>query len=185
MTSVATAQPLTWVKSSTGTYPQVQTKAEGTSEIFVKGDLLIYDLSENGMVRVGHSSGVPTNPAVYGIALSDSTGTAGSPIDVLIPTLSDIFSATLGTSETVLEAPDQDNVGERAGLILMDTNNNSVWAVDSGTATHVSIVAIHPQDLARLGGAPGDATTPTMAAGDRVLFRFISAVLDDTNIQIA
>lgn len=177
-TSVSTAQPIKWVGNANGSPGRFVTKAEGTSETFAKGDLVVYDISENGVVGLTASNGVPDAVEFLGIAQEAASGTAGTPIEIQIPRHDDLFTATLCSGEDTLVAPDQDNVGQLGGLIKMDSNNNSVYAVDEGTATHVKIEGINGQDLTRLGGSPGDATTPTMAAGDRVVFRFLAAALD-------
>jgi hypothetical protein len=172
-----------WVGSKSGSNPRVIPRSEGTSETFAIGDLVIQDESENGVVGLANTSGVPDAQTFLGIALRAASGTAGTVIPVLIPDPDDYFSAVLASAEGTLVAPDQDHVGDLAGLILMNSANDSVYAVDTGNTNWVKIIEVHRQDIATRGGDPGDATTPTMSTGDRVVFRFLGAVIDSDASQ--
>lgn len=154
------------------TYP------EGTSETFARGDLVIYDESEDGVVGLTACNGVPDSAIFGGISLAAASGTAGDPVDVLVPQAGDVFSAILASANDTATAPVTDDRLATYGLIKMNSDNNDVYAVDSGNTTWVICLGPDPRDLARVGGSISDATISTsLAAGDRVLFRFREDIL--------
>lgn len=176
-------QPLKWVGNEKGTPAHVETYAEGTSESFIKGDLVIYDRSENGVVALTATSGVPDTVAFLGIALEDATTTAGSPIDVLIPNHDDIFSAVLCSAQNTLVAPDHDNIGQLYSLVKNSGSLSNVYGVvEGGTDDFVKIIRLDPQDQARQGIDPW-AATQTGTAGDRVYFKFLATAIDSSGTQ--
>jgi hypothetical protein len=140
------------------------------------------DRSENGLVALANTSGVPTSQAFYGIALEDASTTAGTQIDVLIPQPGDVFVASLASAEDTFVAPDVDNVGGAYGLILMDSDNSTVFAVDEANTNWVIVEEIYQPDITKRSGQVG-ASYPTMSEGDRVVFRFLNSVLDTSGSQ--
>jgi len=176
-------QPLRWVGNENGTPAHVVTYAEGTSESFIKGDLVIYDRSENGIVSLTATSGVPDSVAFIGIALEDASGTAATPIDVLIPNSDDIFSAILCSAQNTPVAPDHDNIGQLYSLVKQSGSLDNVYAVlEGGTDDWVKVTRLDPQDQARQGIDPW-AATQTGSSGDRVYFKFLTAALDGSGTQ--
>ena len=194
-TSLANASPLEWAGASDGTQPIVRLYSEGTSETFVKGDLVIYDASENGIVQVTQGDGgvygdsdddeVANGTAHLGIAMEDASGTAGTLLSVLLPRPQDFFSAVLfSTDNTTIAAPDTDNIGTSVDFIKGDTNNNAVTGVLEGTTAGIwaNIVGISEQDVLFRGGTPGQGME-TMSAGDRVIVRFQPSALSAEGYQ--
>jgi hypothetical protein len=159
----------------------VRTYAEGASETFKKGNPVIYDDSEDGVVAIGHSSGVPSAQTMLGIALQDATGTTGSDIDVLIVQPADVFSASLASDETTLVAPAADGVeGELFGIIKLAAGaggDATEWAVDTGNTNWVRVIDYDYRDIGRRGGKAN------LVAGDRVLFQFLGAIIDSAGHQ--
>jgi hypothetical protein len=172
-----------WIGSRTGTPANIKIGREGTSETFGANTLVIWDRSEDGIVAVPTSSGVPSAQAFYAITLEAATGTAGTELDILIPTPDDLFIASLASAEDTFVAPDADNYGIPYGLILTDTSNSSVYAVDEGNTSNTWVVLeeIYQGDIVKRGGTPG--SLPTMSVGDRVIFRFLNSVLDTSGSQ--
>lgn len=178
-------QPIKWVGNERGTPAHYETYAEAstTTQTFIKGDLVIYDVSENGIVAVPQTSGVPDAVAFLGIAAEDATGTAGSPIDVLIPNADDIFSAILCSAQNTPVAPDHDNIGQLNDLVKQSGSLDNVYAVvEGGTRDWVKIIRLDPQDQARQGIDPW-AATQTGSSGDRVYFKFLTSAIDSTGTQ--
>lgn len=176
-------QPIKWVGNSKGTPAHILTFPEGTGESFIKGDLVIYDRSENGLVALTATSGVPDTVAFTGIALEDASATAATPIDVLIPTTDDIFSAVLCSAQNTPVAPDEDNIGQLYSLVKQSGSLDNVYAVlEGGTDDWVLVERLDPQDQARGGIDPWGANV-TGSSGDRVYFRFIAAALDAVGTQ--
>lgn len=176
-------QRLRWVGNEKGTPAHIETYAEGTSETFKAGDLVIYDQSENGIVGLTATSGVPDTVAFLGIALQDASGTAATAIDVLIPNSDDIFSAILCSAIDTTVAPDHDNIGELDSLVKNTSTLDSVYGVlEGGTNDWVKIIKLDPQDQARQGIDPW-AATQTGTAGDRVYFKFLTSALDGAGVQ--
>lgn len=170
---------LEWVSSSTGKY-RVRTYPEGDSETFKKGALLIYDDSEDGVVEVTTSSGVPSAQTFIGIALQDASGVSDADVDVLIPTDDDVFSAPLASDQDTLVAPAADGVyGELFGIIKLSATGGTgtEYVVDTGNTNWVKVIDYDPRDVARRNGIAN------LAAGDRVLFRFLGAVIDSAGRQ--
>ena len=165
---------LEWVSSSTGKY-RVRTYPEGDSATFKRGALVIYDDSEDGVNEVAVTAGVPGAQTFIGVALQDASGTSDTDIDVLIPTDDDVFSAPLASDQDTLVAPAADGVyGELFGLIKLSATGGTgtEWVVDTGNTNWVKVVDYDPRDVARRAGIAN------LAAGDRVLFRFLGAVID-------
>lgn len=175
---------LEWVKNSRGVPPLIRTYPEGTSETFKKGAPVIYDDSENGVVEITVSAGVPSAQTMLGIALQDASGTNGTDIDVLIPTDDDVFSAWLASDQDTLVAPAQDGVyGELFGLIKGSTTlgAGTEWGVDTGNTNWVVVLDYDYRDVARRGGTAN--LVSGMSAGDRVLFRFLGTIIDGAGHQ--
>jgi hypothetical protein len=161
--------------------PQIVEALEGTSETFKKGALVLYDDSEDGWVIVPSTNGVPDAQAMFGIALKDATNVTSSfaTIPVLVPRPGDVFSAAVASDLDTLAAPGIDKRGDLAGLIFLSSTAGAGTevAVDSGNTNWVRIQDLHPQDVARRGGIS------SLAAGDRVLFTFLGAVIDSNGTQ--
>lgn len=195
-TSIANAAPLEWVSSGDGTPPVVKDYAEGTSETFARGDLVIFDQSENGIVIKTQGDGgvygdtgndeVADVTSFLGIALKAATGTAGSLIPVLLPRPQDEFAAVLfSTDNTTLVAPDVDNIGQIVDLIKGDSNNNSATGVleplGGNGELWAKIYDIVRQDRVKAAAGPG--TEGTYAIGDRVIIRFQPSALGQIGTQ--
>jgi hypothetical protein len=193
-TAITNARTLEWVDSSDGTQPVVKIYAEGTSETFNAGDLVIYDASEDGVVEIAQGDGgvfgdstddeVADVSAFLGIALTAATGTSGSQIEVLIPRPQDIFAAVMfATDFTTMSAPVIDDIGTLVDFIKADTANNFTVGVLRGTnaGLFAKVIDICRQDTELRGGAVGNE--PTYSAGDRVLVKFQSSILDAAGYQ--
>lgn len=171
---------IAWVKNETGKPPLIREYLEGTSEQFLKGDLVIMDRSEDGVVALGNSSGVPSARTFLGIAMVDASNvTSGfKGIPVLIPQAGDVFSAGLASAEGTAVVPDEDDRGKAYGLIKTTSGYDAKlpFVVDNANTDWVKVIDLHPQDVQRLGGQFPDSI-PTMDAASRVLFQFLSAVV--------
>lgn len=175
--------PLTWVGNPNGTDGHIETYPEGTSETFKSGDIVILDYGENGIVAPAATSGVPDAVAFLGIAREDASGTAGTPIDVLIPNAEDIFSAILCSAVDTTVAPDHDNEGQLYSLVKNTATLDLVTGVlEGGTDDWVKVISLDRQDQARQAIDPW-AATQTGTAGDRVYFKFLTAALDGAGTQ--
>ena len=180
-TALSNAPAIKWCGSATGSTYRTVTRAEAASQTFKIGALLTYDTSADGVIEAATTSGNLDALGIYGIALSNATGTTGSPIDILRPNVNDEFTAILCSAEDTAVAPDDEDIGIHYELGKMDSSNNSVFAVrNETTAPMVKVVEVNPQDIAVRGGSPADPTTPTMSAGDKVVFSFLASVLDTT-----
>jgi len=167
-----------WEKNESGKPAQIINYPEGTSETFAAFDLVVFDRSEDGVVALPNTGGVPTDQSVLGIALIKASGTQGTPIPVLIPTANDVFScAVSNNSQTAFTAPAGDDRGRLYGLIKM-TDGNAPFAVDINTTTWVKVIDVHPQDVANRGKDPM-STLADMTARDRLTWKFQEAVLDN------
>lgn len=175
--------PLRWVGNQKGTPAHIETYAEGTSETFVSGDLVIYDQSENGVVGLTATSGIPDSVAFLGIARTAASGTAGTAIDVLIPNADDIFSAILCSAQDTTVAPDHDNIGQLYSVVKNTATLSLVYGViEGGTDDWVKVISLDRQDQARQAIDPW-AATQTGTAGDRVYFKFLDAALNSAGTQ--
>lgn len=183
-----------WVKNLNGNPNYlVHTYPEGDSETFKKGAILKWDDSEDGVVEIALSSGVPTTQTILGFALQDASGTSDTDIDVLIPRPGDVFSAMVGSAEGTLAAPGRDLPGQLVGLIKFSTaatagaDHNSQTAagteygVDTGNTNWAKVVDYDYRDLMRVGGSAADVSN--LQAGDRVLFTILNSVLDSDGTQ--
>lgn len=177
-------QPIRWVGNENGTPAHFETFPEGSgTQSFIKGDLVIYDRSANGVVALTATSGVPDTVAITGIAMQNATGTAASYIDVLIPNHDDIFSAILCSAQNTPVAPDEDNIGQLYSLVKQSGSLDNVYAVlEGGTDDWLKVTRLDPQDQARGGIDPWGASQ-TGSSGDRVYFKFIAAVIDSAGTQ--
>lgn len=192
-TSLSNAPTLEWV-GDPQVGPYIVTYPEGTSETFKKGDLVIFDRSEDGLVVVAQGDGgvygdsdnneVADDTNFLGIALADASGTAQTEIAVLIPRPDDVFSAAIClTDNTTLTAPVVDDIGTTVDLIKFDSNNGSKTGVLRGTSGITAVIVdINPQDRMLRGQGLGTAE-PTYSAGDRVLFRFLPSALGQAGSQ--
>ena len=169
---------LEWVSGPGGIASRIKTFPEGDSQTFKKGAPVIYDDSEDGVAAIAVTAGVPDAVTFLGIALQDASGVSDADVDVLIPSDDDIFSAPLASDQDTLVAPSQDNVyGEIYGLILLSATGGtgSEYVVESAaTRNWVKTLGPDPRDVARRGGFAN------LAAGDRVLFKFLASALDGT-----
>lgn len=169
-----------WVKNDRGTPALIRTYPEGSSETFKKGAPVIYDDSEDGVVEITVSSGVPSAQTMLGIALQDASGTAATDIDVLIPQDGDVFSAALLSDQDTLVAPADDGVyGELFGIIKMSSTAGAgtEWGVDNGNTNWVRVLDYDRRDTTRRNGIAN------LVAGDRVLFSFLGTIIDSTGRQ--
>ncbi len=187
-TTLSNAPALEWVGSSDGTQPVVKVYAEGTDETFKKGDIVVFDASEDGLVIAAQGDGgvygdasgddeVADNVFNLGIVLQDASGTSGTLLDVLIPRSSDEFAAAICTTDnTTLAAPVVDDIGTHVDFIKFDSNNGSKTGVLRGTAgLWARILDLNRQDTVFRGGTVGGE--PTYVAGDRVIVQFQVAAL--------
>lgn len=170
----STKQTLTWVKNSRGTPALVRTFPEGASETFKKGALLHYDESENGVVEVARTAGVPDAATLLGIALEDATGTSGTDIDVLIPGVDDVFVVAVASDADTPEAPTIDMIGDLVGIVKLSTTGGAgtEYVANSAATTFAKVIGFYGPDQEKRGGI-----NATFSAGDRVLIQFISSVV--------
>lgn len=177
---MATQSTIKWVKNVYGGGALVQEYPEGDSETYAKGTPVVYDESEDGIVELANSSGVPSNQTMLGIALEDASGVSDQLQDVLIPRPGDVFSASIASSQTTTVAPALDQIGDLAGIILLNSTggDGDEYVVDTGNTNWVKIIGLEPQDLERRGGL-----VASLAAGDRVLFQFLGSILDSDASQ--
>lgn len=151
---------------------------EADSQTYLKGTPLIFDISESGVSEVTTSSGPMSAATLLGIATEDAVNnTSNALVSVLIPRVSDIFEASVSSSEDAVAAPKEADLGESYNLQLLTSTGGAggEYTVDNGdeTTVVVKVVGYHPQDLEFRGGL-----VASLAAGDRVLFQFISSALD-------
>jgi len=169
-----------WVKSESGKPPLIREYLEGSSETFKKGDLVIMDRSEDGVVALAGTNGVPTARTFLGIAMDDASNvTSGfKSIPVLLPQGSDVFSAAVASDEDTAVTPTADDRGKAFGLIKTSSTYDAKlpFVVDNAQTNWVKVVDIHPQDVQRLGGQFPDSI-PTLDSATRLLFQFLSSVL--------
>ena len=166
----ATRQTLTWVKNGRGTPAFIRSLPEGTSETFKKGALLLWDVSEVGVVEGARTSGVPDADSAYGIAFEDATGTAGTLIDVLIPQPGDVFAAALASdADTVIAPVAATHIGLGVGIVKLSTTGGAgtEYVVSTADDDSGQIQDLYGPDIEKRGGL-----TATFSAGDRVLFVF-------------
>lgn len=166
----STKQTLTWVKNSSGRPAFIRTLPEGTSETFKKGALLLWDVSEVGVVEGARTSGVPDADSAYGIALEDASGTAGTDIDVLIPQEGDIFMAALASdADTPIAPVAATHIGLGVGIVKLSTTGGAgtEYVVSTADDDAGIILDIYGPDVEKRGGR-----SATFSAGDRVLFQF-------------
>ena len=187
-TTLSNCPALEWVGTPGTEGPVVRDYPEGTGETFKKGDLVVYDASEDGLVVAAQGDGgvygdtgndeVADNVFNLGIAQKDASGTAGTLIPVLLPRQEDEFACAIFTTDnTTVAAPVGDDIGTLVDFIKGDSNNGSKTGVLRGTAgLWARIVDVSPQDRSFRGGGQG-AGEPTYSAGDRVIVRFQSAAL--------
>jgi len=162
---------IAWYSNVHGAPSRIVTVPEGTSQTFSKGDLVIYDTSDDGVVIIADTAGVPDAQDFYGIALQDASGTDGTDIDVLVPQAGDLFEASLASAESTEVAPVRSAVtGQPYGLIQMTTGE---YVVDNGNVNWVKVLGLHPAD------AQLRQSKTTLSAGDRVIFKFLESVLDN------
>lgn len=175
----ATRQTFRWVKNIYGSGALVRRYPEGDSETYKIGAILLYDASENGVVEGARSSGKPDDDLqMLGLALKDAVNNSvNNPVDVLIPRPGDVFESSLGSGEDSVVAPDLDNIGDLYGVVKLSSTGGAgvEYVVDENDTSnpYVKVIDVQPQDAERRS-FPGSA----MSAGDRVLFVFLSTVLD-------
>jgi hypothetical protein len=176
----ATRFTLKWVKNVYGGGSAIpQEYDEGTSETFPKAAPVVHDASEDGIVEVPGTAGVPTTAAMLGLALEAASGTAGTVRDVEVPRPGDIYECSLASDQDTMVAPTVDHIGDLVGIIKLSTTGGAgtEYVADTGNTDWAKIIALHPQDIARRGGVS------SLVAGDRVLIQFLGAVLDAAGSQ--
>ncbi len=174
----AKAHTIKWSKNVNGGGAIYMDFPEGDSQTYIKGTPLIFDISASGVVEVGTSSGPMSAATLLGIATKDGANvTTNKLVTVLIPRVSDIFEAAISSDQDTLAAPVEADLGESYNLQLLTSTAaaGGEYAVDNGdeSTVVVKVVGYHPQDLERRGGL-----VASLAAGDRVLFQFVSNALD-------
>jgi hypothetical protein len=178
---MATQHTLKWVKNVYGGGAIYKTQPEGTSETYKKGAPLEMDASEDGLVELTLSNGVPDNQTIYGIAQEDATNVTSSfpDVDVLIPRPGDIFSCSLASDQDTLVAPTIDHIGDLVGVIKLSTTggDGTEYVADTGNTNWFKIIDVDRQDVARRGGIG------SLSAGDRVWVQFLGAILDSAGSQ--
>ena len=174
-----------WVKNDGGTGPCIREYPEGTSETFKKGAPVVFDRSEDGVVEMPLTAGVPDSQAMLGIALKDATGTAGAVIPVLLPRSGDVFKASVASAQATAVAPVADDRGQLYGIIKRSTGTPAgQYVVDTGNTTWVKVIDINPEDIIKRGGDLVAAAIPTMTSDeDGLIFRFLETVLAKSGTQ--
>lgn len=176
----ATRQTLKWVKNVYGGGAIYRRQPEGDSETYKKGAPVEMDASEDGLVELARTSGVPDNQTMYGIAQEDaSNGTDNPEVDVLVPRPGDIFECSLASDEDTVVQPTIDHVGDLVGIIKLSATGGAgtEYVADTGNSNWAKIIDLHPQDVERRGGRG------SLVAGDRVLIQFLGAILDSAGSQ--
>ena len=172
---MAVQYTLKWVKNVYGGGAFYQDYPEGDSETYKKGAILVYDESEDGVVEVARTAGVPDLQHILGIAQEDASGVSDQIQDLQIPRPGDVFEAALLSDQDTLVAPTLDNIGDRVGIIKMSTSASTA-GTEYGAATNATnwakIINVHPADVERRGGVG------SLVAGDRVLIQFLNTVLE-------
>lgn len=166
---------LTWRYNVYGGGAIFRRVPEGDSETFSKGSLLHFDESEDGVVEVARTAGVPDAQTMYSIAVEDANNnTDNAEMDVLIPRPGDVFSAPLASDEDTLVAPTIDFIGDLVGIIKLSSTggDGTEYAADSGNTNWAKVIDLDPQDVEKRDGRAN------LQAGDRVLIQFLGAVLD-------
>ncbi len=168
---------LKWVKNIYGGGALYQSYPEGASEAFRTGAPLVYDESENGVVEVARTSGVPDNQDLLGLAQTTGVNDSNNLfIDVLIPRPGDIFEGVPATAVGTVVAPTQDMIGNRVGLIKLNNSDaggsGNEYALHSDGTNWAKVINVHPQDVERRGGVA------SLAVGDRLLFQFLNTILE-------
>ena len=180
---MATQFTVEWVRNDNGTPRVIRQYAEEASQTFKKGAAVALDTTSKEVEELSTTSGVPDSVILLGFALEDATGVAGSPIDVIIPQVGDVYEAAVLTDEDTLVAPNYGtDVGENYALIKMSSTagDGDEWGLEraAGEASpFVKVVNLQPQDAARRGVDPF-AVGSVLNAGDRVLFTVLQSVLD-------
>ena len=176
----ATRFTLKWAYNVNGMGDIVKTQPEGDSETYKQGTPVVMDASEDGLVELARTAGVPDNQTMYGLALKDAAnGTDNPDVDVRIPRPGDVYECSLASDEDTISAPTIDNIGDLVGIIkLSSTGGEGVeYVADSGNTNWAKIIDVHRQDVARRGGIG------SLAAGDRVLIQFLDSILNSAGSQ--
>ena len=168
----ATRQTLTWVRNERGTPANVVTLPEGTSQTYKKGALLMWDVSDVGVVEAARTAGIPDDDSAFGIAYEDASGTDGDNQDVLIPQAGDVFAVSLASDADTMVAPVAGtHLGLGVGIVKLSTTGGAgtEYVANTGDDDFAQIVGLYPPDVEKRGGL-----TATFSAGDRVLIQFAS-----------
>lgn len=176
----ATQHTLKWRYNVYGGGAIYKSKPEGDSESYKKGAPLVMDASEDGLVELARTAGVPDNQTMYGVATKDGVNdTANLDVDVLIPRPGDVFSCSLASDQDTLVLPTIDHIGDLVGIIKLSTTGGAgtEYVADTGNTNWAKIIDFDPQDVERRGGVG------SLVAGDRVLIQFLGAILDSAGSQ--
>ncbi len=170
----ATRYALKWVKNVYGGGAFYQEYPEGDTETYAKSSIVVYDESEDGIVEVAVTSGVPDLQHILGLAMEDASGTSDQIQDVLIPRPGDVFECSIASDQDTVVAPTLDMVGDRVGIILLSSTGGKgdEYVAHSAATNWAKIINVHPADVERRGGVG------SLVAGDRVLIQFLSTVLE-------
>ena len=160
-----------WVKRVGGGQPEVVNYPEAASQTFKEGQPVVFDTSEEAikLASVGTT-------ALLGIAMADASGTTGTLIPVLRPSLYDWFTATISASGANLAAAhDRDQIGVVYDWIAStETGQTAKITVDEDAAGGSDWCIVQDVYI--------DAKEPLATAGGRVYFSFHHTALTDPNI---
>ena len=179
----ATRQTLTWVKNGRGTPATVVSLPEGTSQTFKKGALVLWDVSDVGLVEVARTAGIPDDDAAFGIAYEDATGTDGTSIDVLIPQDDDYFAVALASDADTMVAPVAGtHIGLGLGIVKLSSTGGAgnEYVANTGDNDAGQCLGLYGPDVEKRGGL-----TATFSAGDRILFRFTAGFFSNNTAPSA
>lgn len=128
---------------------RVQFVPEAASQSFKKGHILT--LNSSGQCqrhatsgnRAGAASGITLRP--IGIALADASGTANTPIPVIVAEPGTQFLLPCHHATAASAVPNQANIGSNYEIIHVAAGYDAV-SLDNTTNTKVKIVGMHTDD---------------------------------------
>lgn len=155
-----------WVHRKGGGVPEVRSLPEAASQTFKRGDILVWDTSEEAVKLA-----TDTNVQMVGVADRDASGTTGTAIPVIVPTTADVFSATISAAgANSAAAHDRDNVGKSYSWIKStESGQTAKTTIDESDAGNAWVFI---EDIYT------DAKEAAGTAGGRVLFRFLNTPLE-------
>lgn len=170
----ATRFTLKKVKNVYGGGDLLREYPEGDSETFPKAAPVVYDESEDGIVELARTAGVPNSQVLLGLVQKAATGTSDTTLPVEIPRPGDVYECSLASDQDTMVAPTLDHIGDLVGIIKLSTTGGAgtEYVADTGNTNWAKIIDVHPQDVERRGGVG------SLVAGDRVLIQFLGAILD-------